>query len=1463
MPTIRVTPSGVMDKDTDLQYVGQGNYVDANDIRHRQTDGSTFGGVMSVVGNEYMLSIPSYGSSSKVFRIYVDLNKIADGSVASNEGDLYLETSSGTVHSNLYLNIAGTSIPAYITTLKSYFNTLSNAAYGGLFTYSATTITGTYTAYFDITTSLDTDYVLRVNNTNFELCTIKLKNEYYATGGDFKVIGSQQLQDYLFVWLAGDVVSTGITSEVSEIGVIYTNDGGGTYNYTRLLRSKKMGFSTQRRVEAEIERNGDEVNLYFTYGYNKPRAMYLKYSLITTQDAFLFTAGGRYELETIDDETSFFLKPSEAYLTNITVNNSGGSLSSGNKRYTGRFLTEDFVPTDYLYPTNPINIYSSSFLANGQIAGDETGSLTNKSVSLTIKNFDADVYRYFELVVLEYAGITFTAKVVQRFQLPSGVTELDIQHIQSGQDNIPVSTQELLAISSKYLTAQNLKVFDNRIVLSNLTEQIDYNIENWAQSIKHSIAETYIQGTSLAQNPNNSEPGLKFGEYQDPMNVLNKVGYMYNDTYRFGIQVKWKNTAKWSLPYWVDDIRIDNNSANVIGTRRQTFGGVVTAVDVVNDRITVPNHNFDEGQAVIFSVCTIGNIFVNVVYYAINVTKDTFQLTLTFGGTTVENITSGGVGTIADKKVDTNLTDGLDKTKVYHVKFHDIDLDFLIGGIPIRDLISSFRIVRADRIKEVLSTGYYFIGQTSLHPLGYYTPDAMNNTSLKPGGGVNTQHLFYYSPDYYFGKSYENAKIDKVKILAPPIRTVMTQIDGYANGNPASANGQFSDFTGYFVDPTITTLNYQTFDVQEHTHLELGDTGQVAGSNVALSAEITSTKTLNYRAAEVFKLTTPIPNFGAPIASNQYGFYYGQIFRDLGANRKYPVNKEQTLYQGVGNYYILSKGENGKISNLSVFGGDVFIQKSYLLLRMSSYASPMFGTTGSAFGFYSQNASNLQMINVPDNDGTFTGPGHQFPQNIDSSYGGTYPVGTWGSGVLYWIEQWPEVSNQQNYNAEYDIIDGSILESGYDSSANYDGSLPSRITWSAKKVIGSQKDNYRLFKPLDFADLDLTLGPITHHDILDNNFYTWQPYSVQRQYFRDASLLGAQQGTDVVVGSGSILAARGEELTTIGADYKWNIIKGNTANGKESIYWFNARLKKFVRFGQDGNRVLSDKGLISYLQNNTKFLEYYPYPLTGQGIHGIWNDKYAEAIFSFKAKNPSIPTWEVTTYAVGDYVFVSPLTSYIHASGLPYAYKCKLGHTASTTTKPETGANWQTYWTKITPGTDSFAHTLFTIIYDEIKNGFVTFHSYWPDIYLKYKNVFWSPDPLNPEKMHLHDAGTESEYYGIYYAPSITAVMNYEPNISKNFEALQFVTDTVPFDVFLTTTNHVSYLEDTDFEKREDLWYSPIKNDSTSTGLNNGDTSRLWGKWLKVKMTLQASSGKQKLINFIVKFRAMARLYNQ
>jgi hypothetical protein len=1446
-----------MDKDTDLAYVNQGNYVDANDIRHRQTDGNTFGGIMSIVGNTLTNTIPDYTTSNKKFRVFLDVTELFDGSVGSISFTWKTQENGSAIIGIAPPNTATTiaSLATFANTVYTTITTLVAYTPVGAFAFTATKTIGgnVYAGYFDIEFTGNTlDYRLWVENTISNAASIFVTQDYIPTAADktFKVIGSQQLDQDLYIWLASVTKSSGIISMVSEMGVLSSSDNGVTFTYTRLIRSKNLGFSTDRRVEATLERNGNEINIYWTDGYNKPRAMYLKNSLKNTTDGLLYAVGGYYELENIDIDTAFFNINTTSYLEFNGVT-SGGAITSGNKRYTGRFLTADFVPTDFLYPTNPVNIYKASTAIPSLITGDADGTITDKTVNLTIKNIPSNVYKYFELVAIEYTDQIYNAKIVQRFALSLDQQELKVQHTNLGQENIPLGNNELLAITSKYLTVQNMKIFDNRMVLSNLTEQIDTSLEAWAQTITHSLETKtttsvgFIKQSDFA-NERLTSFSYRFGENLDPDNTYNFTSYMMNDTYRFAIQVQWKNTGKWSAPYWVDDIRFDTLGSNVIGTRR-----------------------------------TANNINVNL-------TDD--------DNTSVNN---------------------------YYVKFSNIQLDYAVGSQYVRDLIVGFRFVRAKRIPEVLSTGYFLPGAyNSAARIRQYVPyfrqlnyggavttlsfgtGAINTTTnvitfgaahnlykgqtlfFQTGGtvpaplvnetqyyaiivsstqiklsftsdlteidlttvGVGTfnfstilesnsvqnypnstvsntngsDELFFYSiDDYYLGNNYEfNSSLDELRILGVP--GTKFHLDGL---DPLSLSAEYVDFNGYFmasnnpylriatpsaVVPTTITLNAQS-------RLEEGESKILStGRNVyngnnscpCLPAD-------NFSISAILKASAG-SNFTGLANSENSGIYYGQVFRNLGANKKYPANKELTQYESIGSYYILTEGQTGTLNNVSVYGGDVFNQKTHLHIKLRNSTN----VQAYGIGLYSQNKVNTQMFNYLESDLSVDGEPFVFPQyqyypggaagnytyimksdtRIDPSSGlivyAQYSALDDKSNVvplLWWLNQ---DKVQRYYSRAYDYKDDTILEQGYNSNSKYDGTIPNRIIWSAKKVIGSQKDNYRIFKPLDFAELDLTLGPIAHHEVINASFYTWQPYSVQRQYFREASLIGAQQGTDVVVGSGSILGSPGQELTSVGLFKKWSYVKGKNQTGKDTFYWYNDQLQKVVRFGQDGTRVISDKGMISYLTNNGKYVSNQDYPLTGLGVHGVWNDKYSEAIFTFKYN-------------------------------------------------------------------DGSSNKQFTLVYDEIKNGFIGFHSYYPNIYLPYKNTFFSPNPSVAKTLYLHDRGSESTYYGTYAIPSITGVMNYEPNISKNFEALQFVTDTQPYDVYLTTTNHVSYLDETEFEKREDLWYSPIKNDSTSTGVNSGDTSRLWGKWLKVKMTFEASSGKQKLINFIVKFRSMARLYNQ
>ena len=60
---VRVTPKGVMDKDTDLLSVNQGNYIDANDIRMESVAGASAVAITNNKGNDEVISIPNTTAS--------------------------------------------------------------------------------------------------------------------------------------------------------------------------------------------------------------------------------------------------------------------------------------------------------------------------------------------------------------------------------------------------------------------------------------------------------------------------------------------------------------------------------------------------------------------------------------------------------------------------------------------------------------------------------------------------------------------------------------------------------------------------------------------------------------------------------------------------------------------------------------------------------------------------------------------------------------------------------------------------------------------------------------------------------------------------------------------------------------------------------------------------------------------------------------------------------------------------------------------------------------------------------------------------------------------------------------------------------------------------------------------------------------------------------------------------------
>jgi hypothetical protein len=1383
MAQVRVTPSGIMDKDTDLAYVSQGNYVDGNDIRHRDTSGQNFGGIMPIVGNDLKITLASYSTTSRSYQIFIDIDDIVSSGIADHSGTLYLTfpyPPGGPIAATYSqsLTYSSTVIATVVSSVQTAFSNLATAA-GGTFSYGTVTYSGNK-AQFTLTlaSGLSGDFILFEESTRGQIALLKEKTEYINVSGDFTVVGSVQLDSDLFVFLAGDDFNSDGTSQVSEIGIIRPSGSG--YVYSRVLRASSLRFHRHRNIEAEIERNGAQINLYWTDNLNKPRVLYIPYSNRYTTDCVLYANGGKYDFFNLDKETSLFFPKETAYIDQLEVIEGEGSVTSGNKRYTGRFLTEDYSKGDFFFPSGLVNIYSSKTDKPHEIKGDRENTQSGKSVRMKVKNFTPGVYKYFELVVIEYVENAFSASIVQRYTIDENADELDVAHTNIGQTLIPLSFEELNTITLQFSAAKSLKLFDGRLLLSNLKERIYYDLSAWSQTIKHSIEQTYIESIGIVSDDltgmKGETPAYKYGEYQNPNYVNQRVGYFYNDTYRFGVQVQWKDSGQWSDVFWVDDIRIDASSTNVIGTRRLT----------------------------------------------------------SIGG------------------VDTNLQDSSNnRVKTYYVKFRDINLNYAVdtngngvGDTLLKDLISSFRFVRSERIPEVIATGMFFAGVRSAfgsgsNPIAPFPgfKSKLNGSSLPEGSRENATYgssgnlhlgysttatietllhswtatdesdfLFFYSPDLYYNQgSYEKNALDKIRLLPTPPKA--TDIySGYVRADQLYAEGSnvstYLEYGGF-----VSGAAYSDFTISDHASLGIGGKTPLSTYTVNNRFDYGNLSVISARykssgiPCEVFKLSSKVQ---ATLTTSN-GIYYGQVYRDLGANKKYPANKSESVYESTNHLYIITDQNVGTISQ-DVYGGDCFTQKTILPFQMMEKAD--YGG-GIGFGFYSQNALNTQMFYVEEYDNTDSGYGYKFPQYVNPTAGGkyfvvylgstnmlTFTITSVGANLFYWLEQWPEITKQNNYNSAYTPKDGTILSNGYFQNETYNGELPTRIIWSARKILGSNRDDYRFFESLSFSDLDLTKGEISSHEIINGNLYTWQEHSFQRQYFREGTVVNSQTGSDIVLGSSSIMGVPGVEITSIGCSKKWSIVKGKTQQGKEVAYWYNDRLQKFLRFAQDGINIISDRGLSSYFFENGKFVINEQYPLSGKGVHGIWNDKYQELIYTFKY-------------------------------------------------------------------TEGASNKQFTIVFDEIKNGFICFHSYYPNLYLRYNNTFFSPNPSNQKQLYLHDSGSETTYYGSYVTPSITAVMNYEPNLIKNYEALLINADKSPYDVNFTTKNHISFLDETDFDKREDLFYSPIKNDSTLTSVNNGDTSRLWGYWLKVRLSLETIGGKQKLRNFIVKFRPMPRLFNQ
>jgi len=474
----------------------------------------------------------------------------------------------------------------------------------------------------------------------------------------------------------GDEVMLRNPQSIGEIGVALYDYDADTWSYTRLLRSIQLNFLTSKANDITGRDDVRRKTLYYTDDYNNRRAFYYYGEYIQDGALAHINPNNYYTYDNIDEQNEVSSNSIEATVR-LSEQVQGGALKAGNKRYFCYLVDYFGNRSAYSAISNVVSAYQGT--PSGTIYGNEPTINTGKANRLIIEQIDTQKYEYIALGFIDYVGEVVTASTLPERQITSRTMILD--HF--GTE--PSFSVDLATITVSNLNvpkrALNVDLIDNRLVFSNLQEDPKLDLRPWSKTFKHRIKQKWVTESTKFQ----------LGEYQDVQVIHDNLGYMMNETYRFGVQVYWKKSGTWSEASWIDDIKIDFDSTNVTNPqgenrRDQSGNDILTNYDLNN---TINSGDFYNAQPLDGNYTDI-------------------QFEKTFG-----------------------------RVKIPYVEFFGFNLNFEIDGTPIRNLISKIKIVRAECIPEVIATGPIVMSVGMGSPAG----DGVLQLTGNQGGNLDTGYV--------------------------------------------------------------------------------------------------------------------------------------------------------------------------------------------------------------------------------------------------------------------------------------------------------------------------------------------------------------------------------------------------------------------------------------------------------------------------------------------------------------------------------------------------------------------------------------------------------------------------------------------------------------------------------------------------------------------------------------------------
>jgi hypothetical protein len=1236
---------------------------------------------------------------------------------------------------------------------------------------------------------------------------------------------------------------------VGEIGVAVQDMATKAWTYTRLLRSIEFGFTTKRQVECQGEIKPIGKAFYFhQVKYNPPRVFYYRGAYIQDGALSSVSSVNQYEYGSIFNLLKNQQNILEGRLEFISQE-AGGSVFPGNKQYFLRMVGQEgaLFTTEPFAFTGLVNVSVASSSGDPQgIAGGNANESSGRVNILRATGLRSDLYESVELCVVEWAGDAFTASVVRR-ELLTG-PDIILRH--SGLEiTTPLANAELNLTYPKIKNIGTERVIDNRLVYFDIDYALDEDLSAWASSMTHKIFKYPTTTTGQVTS-------FQFGNYLDPRETVRFLGYTWYETHRFGVRVYWRDGGR-SRVYWIDDIKFDTSPTNVSLPNRRT--GNPTNYDLrgvgVNDVTFTPAVEF------------------------------TLNLDFKVNGTPVREL----ISKVEFMRVDLNDNPA----------FREV----LFSGMGVMGYYNSYRqgslrLGWSTPTPTPLRNFYpfpFFSGQDMFELVNGNMPQPpYQNMAATSGDGSTGQRgiadpylLFIVSNDIIFGADAPNfVPGDKLINFGRPLA-----FDGKRFSPNLGLEGSFiRDFSlqNLGVNPTGGALipspfihdlkqaslvpanssaslevydsQTSTYQLQEfHTTLFSSSNGTLPPNNPGqetsysfVSCFAVSIGTAPGPGGFVGNIRTILPGqppatYGNTDEAVYYVSYYRERFYDSSNpdNSKFGSRKE-SVYTTTGNYFNINKSQSGTAS-FAVFGGDTFVTRVQhkLWTHLDNQPAGDDYQGGSfAMSYVSQSYVNPLMRVVGDKD--VLGPG-AFPQK---------PLGSYRR----WLAN--RLPDQTFYNRAYSY-QKVVFERNYVLPVVDEERFPTLIIWSDLSPSGTLLDAYRTFPPLNRKELDRIYGRIVHAEVINSDLFVMQERKWQREFFNTTGLTSVSPDDLIALGNTGVMSRNGVGLSSYGTRHKWSAIKGKLSSGADCIAWIDVENGVVVRYGGDGTRVISSPdSWWQFIKANTDWVFDFDTPADGRGIMGVWNERFKEFRWAIRGhRRPDISNWVArVNYFVGQTVRVPGI-------GFEEVLlkECILDHESNQSNNPVTGINKDTFW-RLVDVSDNRHFNVYSMVYSELKNGITTKVSPVPYIKIPWRQDFISQKYGNfaSKPIFLENEGLTSWYdsggSSLVADSFIEPVINYNPDQIKEFLALYVDSSLVPDRVEFETELHRSYLLSSDFTFREGVWVSPIKMDTLQAvnGTNDEDTSKLFGRWIKIKIFINAGNS-QSLRNIRVRLKYNAR----